>query len=486
MSLRKSFLKGVKWSFLQQLFTQLINYVSVFWLAALITPEDFGKVALVVVLIGIFESVNGFGISQLIIRDNITDLKMVSTNFWLVFFLSTGLTLICIATGTVYSLLFQLSNIAEFSLVIVVSSISIILNGINSVFTALYSRDLNFKTPSKFFVLSLFIGNVVAVIVGHLGGGFWALIVKNIFPVAIMCVGYLILSRYRIQFFFSKALIKNTWSFASNFTYFNALNYLVRNLDYVVIGKFFDLATVGQYSIAYKIMVFPMKNVTSRIQTVLYPILVKLKDDWGRVERLYTLVVSGIAYLIFPVIVLVSSLANLWVPLFFDVTRYSMLIGLVQILSLVGSVQAITSPVGSLYLVSGNTQAMFRTGLVIALINSVGFFMGGASGNIYYFAFIYAGIQFFLSIPISNYIPFRLMKFDFLNFLLKIVVPFVAAVGSYFVILLVYPMVVLPVYLKLMLLGGIGMVAYIMFIYILSGGKIIVQLKQIRSIVIQK
>lgn len=486
MGLQNSFVKGVKWSFIQQIFTQLINYVSVFWLAILITPEDFGKVALVVVLIGVFEAINGFGVSQLIIRDNITDQKNISTNFWLVFFLSAGLTVICLGTGAIYSLLFQFDNVFEFNLIIAVSASSIILNGVNSVFNALYSRDLNFKSPSKYLVFSLFIGNIFAIAAGYMSLGYWALIVKNILPIAILCICYFAVSKYKILFYFNRALIQNTWSFTSNFTYFNALNYLVRNLDYIVIGKFFDLATVGQYSIAYKIMLFPMKNITARIHSVLYPMLVKMKDDLARVERVYSLIVSGIAYLIFPMIVIISSLANLWVPIFFDSAKYDKLIVLVQILSVVGAVQAITSPVMSLYLISGKTKTLFRTGLVIALINSIGFIAGGMSGNIYHFAFIYAAIQLSLSIPISNYVPFRLMKFDFFDFLKKILVPFAASLGSYFIIILILPLIDLPDYIKMVVLGGIGIASYAVISFILSGGKIMSQIKQIRSIISQK
>ncbi len=486
MGLRNAFVKGVKWSLLQQVFTQLVNYVSIFWLAVLITPEDFGKVALVVVLVGVFESINGFGVSQLIIRDNITEPKIISTYFWFVFFLSIGLTLICLASGTLYSLIFSLENPDEFDLLIVVSAISLVINGVNSVFNALYSRDLNFKSPSQYFVLSLFIGNVFAIWAGYMGLGFWALIIKNIFPVALLCICFLFTGHYKIHFYFNKVLIQNTWSFTSHFTYFNALNFLIRNLDYIVIGKFFDLATVGQYSIAYKIMIFPMKNITSRIQAVLYPLLTKMKDDLKKVERTYTVIVSGIGYITFPLAVLIASLAFMWVPLFFNIEKYDKLIILVQILSVVGAVQAITSPVMSLYLLSGKTRVLFYMGLVTALINGIGFLIGGMSRDIYQFAFIYAAVQLVISIPLSNYIPFRLMDFDFMRFLKRIFIPFVASVGSYFIVIYFLPLITIPLYLKIVLLGGIGLISYLLILLIISGTKLLDQVKQIKSMIIQK
>ncbi|MDZ7648862.1 MAG: oligosaccharide flippase family protein [Cytophagales bacterium] len=339
MNLRNSFITGIKWSFVQQGLTQVLNYISIFWLANLITPEDFGRVALVVVLVGAFEAINGFGVSQLIIRDHIVDRRIISTYFWLIVGLSTALFLACLVGGIVYSLFFDFTDLIVFYSLIVVSSLSIPINGVNSVFSALYSRDLDFKFPARIFVFSLLVGNSLAIVSGYLGWGFWALLIKNLIPNVIISLCYWIHGRYKMFFYFDRLLIKGTWNFSSNFTYFNALNYLIRNLDYVLIGRFFDLATVGQYSIAYKIMLFPMKNITARIHTILYPVLVKMKNDIKRIERTSSIIVSGIAYLIFPLIVLVSSLAHLWIPIIFDVERYDKLVVLVQVLSVVGAVR---------------------------------------------------------------------------------------------------------------------------------------------------
>jgi len=481
---KKKFVAGIKWSFVQQIGTQLVNYGSVIILAVLLTPEDFGKVALVIVLIGVFESINGFGVGQLIIRDGTTDEETISTYFWLVFFLSVGLVLICLVAGGFYSLLFNLENLKEFNLLIAVSSSSLLINGVNSIFTAMYNRDMNFKSQSIYFVISIFLGNVLAVLAAYFGLGYWSLIIKNIAPVLVLSFCFLVFSPYRIHFHFhfNKALIKNAWSFTSGITYFNAVNFLVRNLDYIVIGKFFDLATVGQYSIAYKIMIFPMKNITARIQAVLYPMLANIKEDLKRVERTYTIVVSGIGYLVFPLAVLISTLAPIWVPFFFDIVKYDKLVSLVAILSIVGAAQAITSPVMNLYLISGKTGVLFRMGMLMAAINITGFFIGGLSGNIYTFVWIYAAIQILLSIPLSNLIPFRLVDFNFKTFIKKLSIPFVAALGAYLSIWQLFNIIQFDVYLKFISLGVIGLFIYAVLVISLTGFKIFDQIKQLKSI----
>ncbi|MDZ7648861.1 MAG: hypothetical protein U5K54_17735 [Cytophagales bacterium] len=140
----------------------------------------------------------------------------------------------------------------------------------------------------------------------------------------------------------------------------------------------------------------------------------------------------------------------------------------------------------SLYLISGNTRTLFIIGFVIAIINSVGFIVGGINGDIYEFAMIYAAIQIALSFPLSNYVPFRLMKFDFGDFLKKIFIPFGASLASYLVVVLVLPMIILPVYLKMTLLVCVGIISYLLGLLLLSGTKLLDQIKQIKSIIVNK
>lgn len=481
--IRNKFVRGIRWSFAQQAATQVINYVSVFWLASLVTPVDFGKVALAVVLIGIFSSVNGFGIGELIIRDDVRDERKISTYFWAVCLLSFFLALLCSLAGLVYSLFFDVGSVAEFRIVIVVSSVALVNSGINSVYNSLYSRDLDFKSTARFFVLSLLLGNVASIVGAYFGFGFWALILKNVLPLVFLTVCFWLSGKYKVGFYFDKSCIQGSWSFTSNITYFNALNFLVRNLDYIVIGKFFDLATVGQYSIAYKIMIFPLKNLTARIHSVLYPVLSKLKDNLSSLEQTYLRVVEGLSYVAFPISVLISVLAPVWVPIVFDVSVYDQLIPLVRILSIVGAAQAITSPVMSLYLIAGRTKALFVVGIVVALVNGVGFVVGGLSGSIQYFAVVYAIVQLTISIPVSNFVPYRLLSFNFIRFMKGISVPLIASVILYASIYFSlragsdFPMV-----LQLLVSVLLGLMIYAVSLVLLAGPQLKVMYSMFRSI----
>jgi PST family polysaccharide transporter/lipopolysaccharide exporter len=230
-------------------------------------------------------------------------------------------------------------------------------------------------------------------------------------------------------------------------------------------------------------MIFPLKNLTARIHSVLYPVLSKLKDNASSLEQTYSRVVEGLAYLAFPISVLISVLAPIWVPVVFDVSVYDQLIPLVQILSIVGAAQAITSPVMSLYLIAGRTRALFVVGIVVALVNGVSFLVGGMSGSIQYFAVVYAIVQLTISIPVSNFVPYRLLSFNFIRFMKGLSVPLVASVilygsiyfsskaGSDF-----------PVVLQLILAVLLGLIIYAICLALLAGPQLKTMYSMFRSI----
>ena len=96
------------------------------------------------------------------------------------------------------------------------------------------------------------------------------------------------------------------------------------------------------------------------------------------------------------------------------------------------------------------------------------------------FAVIYAGIQLFISIPLSNYVLFQLMSFDFFNFIKKLLAPFLAAVASYVIVNGFVSIVQTGLYLRIVILGGIAVGSYLAVLLLISGTSILERAKQLR------
>lgn len=427
----RRFVSGVKWTTLQQVVHIGVNYVVLIILARLLSPEDFGLAALSTVLIGLFEVLNGFGIPQLIIKNRVTDSARIG--FYLAFCaaLSTLLALLCALSGQVYVWWFSGEYRAELSAMIAVSSGGLLFNGIAAVYGAQYQRDLDFKTPAVFSIVSLALGNALAVWYAAERGDYWALIVRNLAPPGLLALGFVVFSTYRPSFRLGQRLLPEERRFSFWLSGNQILNYLSRNLDYVVIGRFFDIGIVGQYSIAYRLMLFPMKLLSSRVQAVLYPTLARMSAQPDRLISFYIKTVSYIGFAVFPLMGLVSVTAPLWASLVFDPGRYEVLVTLIQWLTLAGAFQAVTAPIGSLYLVFSMVRLMATYTTASALIFAAGYALGAWSGDIVVFAMIYAALSVAVNFFAANYVPLNRLRYPFGVFLRQTLEPVLPAAAAY-------------------------------------------------------
>lgn len=479
MAAREKFVKNLRWPMIQQISAQIINYLSLILLANLVLPEEFGILTISTVLVGLVESINGFGIGQTIIKDQIEDIKKISSLFWVALIISFCLFLLCNVFGVLYSYFYSPENFKILFITIFISSFGILFNGINAVIGSVFYKDLNFKLGALSYIFAFTIGNFIALAIAYNGFGVSALVTRNILPIFLLSIIYIYFIPQKILFYLRKNDFKEIVSFSSYLSLFNIANYFSRNLDYLIIGKFFDFNIVGQYSLAYKIMIFPIKNLSSIIQLVLFPTLSQLKTDVKKIGQIYLKISQLISAISFPIMVILSLTASIWVNLLFN-EKFHLLIPLVQILSIVGAFQAVTSPVGSLYLISGNTRIMFQISLIISVCTLATLLIGGLTGNVYYFAGLYALNYIFINFPISNFFPLKVFKINKLSFLNKVGVPFIASL-LLVLIYLIFNLGQKMSAISLLFYVPTGILVYLLFIHIGFGGSLKENIKKISN-----
>ncbi|MFN4299846.1 MAG: oligosaccharide flippase family protein [Thermaurantimonas sp.] len=425
------FVQGLNWTVIQQVAYFVANYVSLILLAKYLRPEDFGIVAVSTVLVGLFDILNGFGIPQLVIKNHVSDEKQLGHYYGKCLLLSAGLAVACIFGGQIYVLWYQSDIRQDVVLIISVSSLGLILNSTVAFYNALYQRVLDFKMPALYYTIGLFAGNVLAVIYASMKGGYWSLVLRNLATPAFVVLGFTLFSRFRIVPHLRSRLGDDERSFTFWLSSNQVLNYLSRNLDYLIIGRFFDVGVVGQYSIAYKIMLLPMKFLSSRIQSVLYPTLARMQDSTKALVNFYVKVVSFIGFISFPLMALASVTAPLWVPLLFDSERYVDLIHLIQWLTIAGAFQAVTAPIGSLYLVNNLVRQMAIYSIISAIAFTVGYLLGVWSGNIVTFAIIYTIMSIIVNFFVANHVPLSHLGYSLRIFLKKTLPPILPVMVAY-------------------------------------------------------
>lgn len=100
-------------------------------------------------------------------------------------------------------------------------------------------------------------------------------ILKSLF-IFILCFR---ICKLKINKGYSYSSIKKIQNYSSFQFLFNFINYFTRNLDNILIGKFLGASTLGYYDKSYKLMLYPVQNLTNVITPVLHPVLSEYQNQ---------------------------------------------------------------------------------------------------------------------------------------------------------------------------------------------------------------
>ena len=196
------------------------------------------------------------------------------------------------------------------------------------------------------------------------GFGVWSLAVHSVIGSIATVLFLWNLSNWRPDFTFSWGAVKDLLGFSTNLLGTQILNYWVRNIDNLLIGRFLGTSALGLYSRAYSIMLYPLVNVSRVISRVMFPALSIIRDEKDRVKNLYLRMTRVIAMITFPLMAgLFVTAEPLVLTLLGD--RWTDIIPLLKIFTVLGALQSIGTLNGNLYLSQGRADLQFRVSLFL-------------------------------------------------------------------------------------------------------------------------
>jgi O-antigen/teichoic acid export membrane protein len=263
-----------------------------------------------------------------------------------------------------------------------------------------------FKTLAQIELAATCAGVLAALTVAFSGGGLWSLIAQTLVSTATVTLLAWLGGGWRPSWAFDRAALGTIQSYSLNLVGFNILNYVMRNADYILIGRFLGSTSLGYYTLAYRIILYPIQNLSAVIGRVLFPALARLNDDPARFRRIYLQVMGALAVITFPLFTGLALVSDLLVGAVFG-PSWQPAAALLAVLAPVGLIQAISHTVGTIYQVSGRTDLLLRWGLIAGLLTLTGFVVGlqwGVLGVASAYTFVTVALLY----PVFA-IPFRLI-----------------------------------------------------------------------------
>ncbi|MEO6133689.1 MAG: lipopolysaccharide biosynthesis protein [Ginsengibacter sp.] len=310
MSLQDKTISGFFWSFLQQVGGRGISFLITILLARMLTPADFGLIAMITVFIQISQTLVNGGFSLALIQKKDVDNEDYSSVFYI------NLIVSCVSYLVIYIAAPFVADFYEqpvLVLLIRVLATVFIINAFSYVQEAFLSKSLRFKSLMLVHIPSNIIGGIVSVAMAVLGFGVWSIVGMQLasrFSYAVQIWYY---SKWRPLLSFNKTKAKGLFFFGYKLMLSDIFNALYNNIFVVIIGKFFNINIVGYYQTAYTMVDAPSSTISGVLQNVTFPVFSSIQDDLVKLKIGYKRVMKLSFFLIAPVFVFAGILA---VPLF--------------------------------------------------------------------------------------------------------------------------------------------------------------------------
>lgn len=381
---------------------QVLSFASVATVARLLGPDAYGVMGMANLLIVFILNFRDLGTGTVIVQRLTVSKRLLSSLFWVNFFLGIFLALVVTSASPLVAAFFKTPALIP---ILSTLSISFWLASCGIVPNAILVREMRFKSTARADLSGAFVGYVVALTCALSGLGVWSLVFANLANSFTATLLYWVACPWRPTREFDAGEVKSILGFSLHLSGFGVVNYFSRNADNITVGKVLGQAQLGNYQMAYNLMLQPIQNISSVMAQVTLPAFAKIQNDNERFCQAYVRSCMMIALITFPVMAGLGIVAD---PLIHAVlgSKWLGAIIIFQVLAPVGLVQSIQTTVGQIYVAKAKTDWMFRWGLASSVLWVTGFLIGvryGTVGVASAYAIVYLGL---IMIP-SFLIPFK-------------------------------------------------------------------------------
>jgi PST family polysaccharide transporter len=370
--LRSKMLSAAAWSAFSSVSRQVVQFTLSVVLARLLTPQDFGLIGMILVFTGFAQLLSDLGLGPALIQKIETDSLLLSTVFWINISAGICLTIVFAAFSPLFATLYHQPQLQSVSFVI---STIFLISSLNVVQNALLQKKLDFKNLAKVEITATLISGILAIALAVSGAGVWSLVWQTIAYASVSAAIMWLITDWKPLYAFSWKKLNTLMGFGTNLMGFNIFNYLVRNMDNFLVGKYLGTAPLGIYARAYGLMLLPLAQVSTMVSRVAFPAMASIQGDIPRLRNLFLSANRIIGLVAFPIMAGLFAVADHFIIVVYG-EKWIAVTPVLRILCITGILQPIGTTVGCIYTSLGRTDIMMKWGLFSGIIYILSFIIG--------------------------------------------------------------------------------------------------------------
>jgi O-antigen/teichoic acid export membrane protein len=398
LSLKPATFSAVRWTTVGMIVTSGFRFFQMVLLARLLSPSDFGLMAVVIAVIAFTQVFSDMGVSSAIIHRQQVSRIQLATLYWLNIGVGAFLTIVLIVFSKGIS--HVLFNEPALQPVLVLSSFSILIAAIGQQFRVLFEKTLEFRILAKIEIVAAASAFAVAVIWAWRTPSVYALAVAILTNQFVKTLFFCLLGscRWRPAFRFNLKKVGAFLKFGAYKMANNLINSINTQIDILMAGRVFPAATVGSYSLPRNLSLI-IGNVLNPVVTrVGLPVMASAQADKEFLKVVYLKTMRMTASVNFPIYLVLAVFSEDIVLLAFG-PQWVAAGPLLIYLAIWGMLRSVGNPVGSLLLAVGRADLSFKWNLSLLFIVPLGLWIGASWGGIHGLVVAQAGVATGLLIP---------------------------------------------------------------------------------------
>lgn len=372
-SVAKQTARGALWLAMASLGVQGLASISTIVVARFLVPEDYGTVAMAMVVVSLAGVFVTFGFNPAIVSGRMKDPDAIATGHWLICIAGLVLAGLCFATAPIAAYFFKNDGVVA---VLAAASAMLAINAWGVVPRATMQAANRYNVIAIISVAGQLAASVSAIGLAMLHKGVWALIGPSLVVAVIGTIATMICSDFKPRAVFNWHRVKPYAAEGTHILGNSITNYIFDSSDQVVVGKFLGSQQLGSYTFSFGLVSRSLDLFSRTVSTPLLSSLGQLKDDPARIDRAVVRTCIAIARMTFPVAAGGIVLASLILRALAG-PKWAHTTSLVQIFFVLGALQSVAQISGPVWLALGRTRLVLWWGL-ISNTSVLGAFLFGA------------------------------------------------------------------------------------------------------------
>lgn len=367
--LSKAVKVGALWSLLLIVGRQLISLFGTAILSRILSPEDYGLIGMVTTITALFLVFSDLGLTTTVIQKTVITENQLNNLYWINIIFGS---LIWILISSLSPLISWFYGREELVLVTVICGSLFFISSLSAQPLAILRKRIASKEITKIELVALFVGTLSGIIAAFSGLGYWSLVVQSVIKELTKTIIVLVKFKVKLRKFKFNSGTIPLFYFGLSLTINGVIIYFSRNLDNILVGKFWGASELGNYNRAYFLMLLPSMLANGVATNLMVPALSAVNQDTAKFGASYRKALFMISLIGCPISLGLSLTSHEFVNFIYG-EGWEKVVILIQYLGLASFTQPLYNTTGWLFTASGQTKQYLTNTVVSFVLVAFGF-----------------------------------------------------------------------------------------------------------------